>query len=375
MRVRSGRAARGKAPVAGTRALSGAGRSGAEAPVGGQWLINGRDGRLSAYARHASGLLRWTESRPGGSRWTGPDLIEAPGMTHVHVAQGPDGYVHLVARRSVSDDSASPTTDIVHAIQYQSGRPQSAWHSLGSPHKEKEKAAQTGPPVVAVGSDGAVNVFARNAGGGISMRREDKSGKWGGWKDLKGSLTEDGMVASPGAGGGMELFVPGSGQALRWVQTTNDGPFEQAQSIPVKMAPGGVAGLETAPGRHTYYWTDAAGNGIVAYRPGSWAIPLGGNPAEGPVTTLRATLDGHDCTVLAHRDPDGQVMLAACGTENEGAGLWWSPTGERTAAGPALTLDAFGRVVLGMIGADGALYIARQNPEPGLAMAPAVRIG
>lgn len=375
MRVRSGRTARGKAPVAGTSALSGARRHAAEAPVDGQWLVSGRDGRLSAYARHASGLLRWTESRPGGPDWSGPDFIEAPGVTHVHVAQGPDGYVHLVARRSVQGSDGSPQVDIVHATQYQTGRPQSAWRSLGSPHKEQEKAAQAGPPVVAVSSAGTVHVFARNAGGGVSMRREGKGGKWEGWKDLKGSLTQDGMVASVGAAGGMELFVPGSGQAMRWVQAESGGPFEQLQSVPVKMAPGGVAGLETAHGRHTYYWTDAAGGGIVAYRPGSWAIPLGGNPAEGPVTVLRAVLDGHDCTVLAHRDPEGQVMLAACGTENEGAGLWWSPTGERTAAAPALALDAFGRVVLSMIGADGALYIARQNSEQGLAMAPATRIG
>jgi hypothetical protein len=78
--------------------------------------------------------------------------------------------------------------------------------------------------------------------------------------------------------------------------------------------------------------------------------------------------------VLAHRDLDGQVMLAACGTENEQGGLWWSPTGERCVGAPAAALDGYGRVVLGMIGADGALYVARQNADGGLAMAPSVRV-
>ncbi|MFI9040306.1 hypothetical protein [Streptomyces sp. NPDC053726] len=373
MRVRSGRAARGRAPVAATSEQVVSGHE-AEAPVGGRWLTLGKDGRLTAYARHRNGLLRWTETRPGGPRWTGPDLIEVPDLTHLSVAQGADSYVHFVGRRSVQKGDGPPVVDLVHAIQYQTGRPFSPWRSVGNPYKEKERAVKVGPPVIAISPSGAAHIFVRNAGGGITMRREDKNGKWVGWKDLKGSRAQESMVVSAAGSGGMELFVPGSGQAMRWIQAEEDGPFEQVQSIPVQIAPGGAAALETAPGRHTYYWTDPSGNGVVAHRPGTWVIPLGGTPAEGPVTVLRAMLDGYDCTVLAHRDLDGQVMLAACGTENEGAGLWWSPTGERTAATPALALDAHGRVVLGMIGADGALYIARQNREPGLAMAPAERI-
>ncbi|MFD5204948.1 hypothetical protein ACFWM7_33440 [Streptomyces sp. NPDC058375] len=374
MPVRSGRSARGTAPAPSASGSPNS-RTGGVAPVAGRWITLGKDGRLTAYARHQDGLLRWTQSRPGGAAWTGPELIEIPGQTHLAVAQGRDGFVHVMARRSVTRGDGPTRVDFAHAIQYQTGRPLGPWSSLGNPHKERDLAVEVGSPVVAVSPSGAVYVFVRSITGSVMLRRESKGGVWEGWKDLKGGQSQDAPAVSVPASGGMELFAPGDGQALRWVQAAEDGAFGPVTRIPVQIAPGGVAVLETAPGRHTYYWTDPAGNGIVAHRPGTWVIPLGGAPAEGPATVLRAVLDGYDCTVIAHRELDGQVMLAACGTENEGSGVWWSPTGERTPAAPALALDAHGRVVLGMIGSDGALYIAQQNDEPGLAMAPAVRVG
>lgn len=94
-------------------------------------LLRGKDGRLTAYAPVAGGVVRWTEDRPGGPTWTGPWLIEAPGLSGVTVAQGADGYAHLVGvRRRTGKDGAQ--VDIVHATQFQTGRPLTAWHSLGT---------------------------------------------------------------------------------------------------------------------------------------------------------------------------------------------------------------------------------------------------
>ena len=102
------------------------------------------------------------------------------------------------------------------------------------------------------------------------------------------------------------------------------------------------------------------------------ALLIGG---EGRVVEpLRAALDGYDCTVLAHRDMDGQVMLAVCGTENEQGGLWWSPTGEHCVGAPALAQDAHDRVVLAALAPGGALHIARQSDAPGLNLNPPVRL-
>ncbi|EMF53409.1 MULTISPECIES: hypothetical protein [Streptomyces] len=53
------------------------------------------------------------------------------------------------------------------------------------------------------------------------------------------------------------------------------------------------------------------------------------------------------------------MLLAACGTENDRAGMEWAPTGERCLGAPALARDAHGRVVLGVIGADCTLRTSR----------------
>ncbi|MCW5252869.1 hypothetical protein [Streptomyces sp. SHP 1-2] len=373
MRTRSGRgAARATAAVPGGEGTTAA-RTAAEATVDGRWLVLGRDGRLTAYARTRDSLLRWTETRPGGPEWTGPEAFPAPGLSHVSIAQGPDAYVHLLGRR-VRGDGDTPTVDVVHALQYQTGRPVSEWRPVGSPHKDREKAARLGPPVAAVGPSGRVHVLVANAAGGVMVRREDAKGKWEPWLDIKGSNVRGAIAALAHASGRVEALAGSAQRAMRWLQDKADGAFREQPPIPVRIAPGTLSALETAPDRATYYWADEGTGQLVAHRPGGWVIPLGGVASDGPAAVLRAGLDGYDCTVLAHRALDGQVMLAACGTENEQAGLWWSPTGERCEGDPALALDALGRVVLAVIGPDGALRVSRQGPGQGLSLEPAVRV-
>ncbi|MFF1392268.1 hypothetical protein ACFVZD_00415 [Streptomyces sp. NPDC058287] len=373
MRTRSGRgAARDNAIVDTDRA--GDIPHGAEGPVAGRWLVLGKDGRLTAYARTRTAVLRWTERRPGGPDWQGPDVIPVGGLTHVFAVQGADTYVHFIGRRQVRRGDGPPAVDVVHAIQYQTGRAVTDWRSLGNPHKDPAKAARFGIPAGAVSASGTVYVFARNAGGGIMLRRELPGGKWSEWTDLKGSQAQDPMALVAHDSGHVEAMVPGTNVIMRWTQDQPDGEFRQAPNIPVAAARDSAVALETAPGRTTYFWTDPTTGGVAAHRPGGWVFPLGGVPGEGPLAALRTGLDGYDCTVLAHRDVDGQVMLAAFGTENEQAGVWWTPTGERCVGSPALARDAYGRIVLGMIGADGALYIARQSGDSGLQLARSERV-
>ncbi|KAB2589870.1 hypothetical protein [Streptomyces arboris] len=371
MPVRSARSARSTASLPSDSESQG-GHS-ADATPDGRWLLLGSGGRLAAYARNPEGLLRWTEDRPGGPAWSGPDFFPVPGLTHLSIAQGADGYVHFIGRRSVPKPDGVPAVDLVHAIQYQSGRPLTAWRSLGNPHKDREKAARLGVPAGAVDDAGTLYVLVRNAGRGLMLRREGESGKWEAWRDLKGSMFQDTPAVMAAASGRIEVLIPGEEGAGRWVQPEPRAVPERAENIPVAIAPGSAVALETAPDRATYYWTDPASGSLVAHRPGDWVIPLGGSPS-GPVAAMRAVLDDYDCTVLAHCDAEGNVMLAACGTENESAGLWWSPTGERGTGTPGLALDARGKVVIAALALDGTIRVARQNDEPGLAMGPSVRI-
>ncbi|WP_079149179.1 hypothetical protein [Streptomyces agglomeratus] len=329
------------------------------------WLLRGKDERLTAYAPAEGGLLRWTETAPGGPGWTGPQFFPAPGIEHLTLAQGPDGYVHFIGRRQNGD-----AVDIVHAIQYQTGRPLTAWHSLGNPYKTVERGLKVGVPAATVNTAGAVHVFVRNAGRGMQMRRQAANGKWEGWKDLRGSKAHDGPAAVATSSGTVELVVPAEGRMLRWTQEKPGGDLTQTEDLPFTPALRTVTGLETAEDRVTYYWNDSDTKGITAHRPGADTVPLSGTPADSPVAALRTPIGGHDCTVLAHRGSDGRPVLAACVTQAESDGVWWTATGEECVGAPALAVDARGRVVLAVVGRDGALYVARQRPEEeGLALA------
>ncbi|MYX58936.1 hypothetical protein GTZ89_25515, partial [Streptomyces sp. SID8382] len=72
----------------------------------------------------------------------------------------------------------------------------------------------------------------------------------------------------------------------------------------------------------------------------------------------------HDCTVLAHQDTEaGRLAVAAHPSEDEAAGVWWTPTGEQGAHTPALALDDQGGVVLAALSLDGKLLVARQKTD------------
>ncbi|MET9773558.1 hypothetical protein ABZ023_04720 [Streptomyces sp. NPDC006367] len=366
MRDRSARALRrrrsGEAVPAGPRPS-------ASGTAAGSWLVRGKDGRLTAYLPGDGGLLRWTETRPGGPGWSGPDFFPVPDLTHLSVAQGADSYVHFLGRRERRRDGGAVEVDVVHAIQYQTGRPVTEWRSLGNPHREPDRAVRLGAPRAAVDVTGTVHVFARNAGGGLMMRREDRSGRWEPWADLRGSGLLDGLATAAASTGRVEVFAPAGGAALHWVQSEPGAVPQRSHDVRPGPLPGSVAALETAPGRLTWFWTDAAGAGLVCRRLGGWSVPLGGAPGDGANAVLRAALDGYDCTVIAHRGAAGNVLVGVCGTEGESSGLWWADTGQPCAGDPALALDARGRVVLAALASDGSLRVARQEPGPGLVFA------
>ncbi|MGW7073905.1 hypothetical protein [Streptomyces sp. NPDC054866] len=336
-----------------------------------RWLLRGRDGRLTAYARAGEGLLRWTETRPGGPEWTDQEFFEAPDLTHLTLAQGVDGYVHFIGLRTRGSE-----VDVVHSIQYQSGRPLMDWRSLGNPHtKMVERAPHLGAPTAAVDAVGTVHVFVRDAVNSVRLRREGKGGKWEGWKDFKVREVLDGITAIATSTGRVEVFGPAENKTLHWTQEKQGAEFQRTGDIPLPPSSGSGTALETAPDRLTYYATDARGRGVLAHRSGDDGDdgdedtrPLGGAPDTGHTAAIRATIEGHDCTVLAHRGQDGRPVIAAYPTEDEKAGVWWAATGEPSLGSPALALDAQGRVVMAAIGLDGTLRLARQKAESGLAL-------
>ncbi|MFF5704053.1 hypothetical protein ACFY7H_16330 [Streptomyces sp. NPDC012794] len=336
-------------------------------PLTGRWLLAGKDGRLTAYARAESGLLRWTERAPGGPGWSGPDLFPADGLTDLTVGQGPDGYAHFAGRRRTRTGDAETVT-YHHAVQYQTGRPMGPWHSLGTLYQRPEMHHRGGPPTLAVDAQGTPHVFVRNAGRGVHVKRQDRKGGWQDWEDLRGSKFFEGTGADSTPEGRIWLAAPGERGLSRWAQSGPGGPLERGENIPYLAQDGSVRTLETAPGRVTHFWHAADGSGVFACRDGAGVLALGGGPAAGAVAAVRALVDGYDCTVLAYRAVNGRTALAGYPTEHEAAGLWWTEIGEECLGSPALAVDARGMVVIACIGARGELLVNRQKDSSGLSL-------
>ncbi|MEV0786757.1 hypothetical protein AB0I52_28110 [Streptomyces sp. NPDC050423] len=336
----------------------------------GIWLTRGKDGRLTAYVAGDGGLRRWSETRPGGPEWDAPDVVPLPELTHLSVTQNTEGYVHFAGRRERPAAEGGVTVDIVHAIQYQTGRPVSAWNSLGNPHKEADVGARFGAPVVVVNGSGEVHVAARNGRGGMMVRRERADGKWRRWEDLRCTRIKEVPAVIALSSGRIEILAATNKDVLHWEQEKPGGGWGEVRRSQFAVRPGSLAVLETSPSRATYHWTDPEG-AVVAYRPGDdGPVSLGGAAGDGAHAALRTDLDGLDCTVLAHRGVNGTAVVGAGVTENEANGLWWSDTGVRCQGPPALTHDALGRVVMAVVGEDGAPRVARQMEAPGLSFDP-----
>lgn len=343
------------------------GRRSPTAVATGTWLLRGNDDRLAVYALVEGGVNRWTETAVGSARWSEPAFFPAEGLTDLAVAQGANHYVHLLGRKELRQAGGPPKVELVHAVQYQSGRPLVDWRSLGNPYRDAKDAGTLGVPTAAIDGRGVVHVFVSGGGGGVMMRRDTKR-SWEGWRDLRGGETAGALAAAVNSAGLVEVLATGRRSVMHWMQMEPGGDLRRAEDCMPAPAPGSAAFLETAPGVLTAYWTEQSGTGVYAQRPGAWAFPVGGAPGDGSHATLRAGIDGYDCTVLAHRGHTGTALLGLCGTGAEASGLWWTDTGVPCIGTPALALDGHGRVVMAAVQEDRSIVVSRQGLEPGLVL-------
>lgn len=332
--------------------------------MNGDWLLRGRDGRLSVYLSEADAVLCRAEREPGGP-WDGPrrmggDLRLHPGAA---VGQGADGYAHLVVWRP----AASGDSGLVHSTHFRPRLAALDWHPIGHPDK---KGARTGPPAVTVDAQGRAHVFVTNKGGGVSMLGQKEKGGWGPWRDLKGSDVQEELAAVTGESGLVELYACTPGGILHWRQ---DKPgavpvLDEAVEAPVRA--GTLYALATSERHTTLFYTDTAGD-LCAWRPGGKPLTLLPAAGPGPVSAVRCSLDGHDCTLLGQRSAGGRVAFAAYPTEQESAGAWWAESGPRLPpdAEVSLAVDQDDRVVAATLSpSTGQLLLTRRKAEPGLAL-------
>lgn len=327
--------------------------------LAGKWLTRGTDGLLTAHAPADGAVLRWTQTPSG---WRGPDRLDAPRLLPVlTVAQGGDGYVHLVGMRRTG---TGEDLELVHAVQFQTGRPLLGWRSLGHPNKA---GGWNGDPVAAVDGEGRLCVFLRNGGGGVSCRVQGARGGWGQWQDLGGSGVGESPAAAVDGEGLVELFVPDRTSVTRYTQEKSGAPFAPAGRLEVRPAGGAFTALATATGSVSLFFTD--GDGAIQVWAPSRAPelrPLIEAAGSGPLVLSRLTVEGHDCTVLAQESQQGRVAFAAYPTQDESSGAWW--TGTTTDAdllSLAMCEQAGGGLIAMAITGEGRPIATRQKPEAG----------
>ncbi|WP_306318266.1 MULTISPECIES: hypothetical protein [unclassified Streptomyces] len=340
----------------------------ASGPVGGKWLTRGTDGRLTLFALSPEGLLRWTETRPGGPDWQGPQVFPVPpGLNHLSITQGANGYLHFLAHRVRERGDGRAVTDLMYSMQYQSGRPLNEWRALSNPYKETDQRhPRLGRPVGAVDSAGTLHVLARNAGRGLHLRHEDKGGNWKAWQDLRGSALHDGVAVGVTAKGRIGVLAPSDKPVHHWQQASAGGPFERRDDIHVTMVPGTGTALETSEDQLTFYVGDAYAHGLLAIRPNGTIMQIGGAPGGGAVCALRTLIAGQDCTVLVHRGMNDSPIFGAFVTNAEEWGVQWAEVDRPCIGDPAVALDAYGRIVLAIIDTDGMPQTTRQSSPDGL---------
>ncbi|WP_266905088.1 MULTISPECIES: hypothetical protein [unclassified Streptomyces] len=341
-------------------------------PLPGRWLVRGADGRLTAYLPSAAGVLRWTEGSPGADEWSGPEVLEGPDLLPgITVVQDANGYAHLLGLRRRKRADGKEHVDLVHATQYQTGRPMGPWHSVGNPNaNDRSKAREVGFPVAVFDAAGNLHVFVRNFGHGVSTRRQSPDGRWSGWQHLRGAAVADELVALPGRSGGAQVWARArdSASVVRWHQEAPGGDWALDPVTHVSPYPGTLsAAPEAGTIRYRYFGT----NEVCVEVPGVGPVSLGGADGSGPLAAVPGVeIQGWGCTVLAR---SGHAGTCAVGAHEDGrpeTGVWWFDAGETSLVPPAVAVDGGGRAVIALLGTDGRLRVARQEPGvSGLAFA------
>ncbi|MEV0175587.1 hypothetical protein AB0I00_31305 [Streptomyces sp. NPDC050803] len=332
--------------------------------MNGDWLIRGRDGRLSVYWPTHDAVLCRAERAPGGA-WDPPRRVggDQRVQTGCAIGRGADGYTHLVAWRPTGAGESA----LVHSTHFRPLLAPLDWLPVGHPNKQ---GGRTGTPAVAVDAEGRAHVFVRNRGKGVHIINQKVRGGWTVWRDLRGSKVSEELVAVTAESGLVEVYATNPTGVLRWLQQEPAARPVAAEPLAARVEPGTLSALPTSKEHTTLFFADPEGM-LYAWRPGGDPIALIATAGPGPVATLRCDLEGHDCTVLAQRSASGRVAFAAYPTQQESAGLWWTESGPHLPAGSrvALAQDAEGRVVAATMTPDGVLRLARQKNEPGLALA------
>ncbi|MHC3469589.1 PIG-L family deacetylase [Streptomyces sp. 7R007] len=338
-------------------------------PMGANWLLTDRRGRLAAFAVVNQQAAVWLEAQPGSDQWRGPFFLGggplAPGLA---VSLTPDGRWQVLAERLshlAADDAHA--REIVLLEQAEPDGVFPGWVSLGNPsagvpHRDRH----LGTPVVTRDGRGRLHLFVRNAGQGLHTRIQETDGTWGEWTDLRGHDLQEGLAAVTALNGHVEVFGASREGVFHWAQNSLDEPLTRAPRFRLSVPAGPVAAVVQPGGQvTTVYRQPETGRLLMAQEDapgGRWAqpaAPIGGPGGYGAIA-LAASPTPATGTLVATRGDLGGVAYRFLPGEGPWRELPTTGLGGPIAGAPAAAFDALGRATLAVLGPDARLAVARQ---------------
>ncbi|MFD0346122.1 hypothetical protein ACFQ0M_08660 [Kitasatospora aburaviensis] len=358
-------------------------------------VTSDRNGALHAYAVRGGRLYEWVEDY--FKSWQGPYLVAGPAspLTEgLSVGRDEDGRIEVFTRNA-------DTGEVIAHYQTVTGW---AWKSLGSPNTVSagpgsaltNDALRVSAPAVASNGDGRLQLFVRNAGGGVSsIWQTAPNGGWtAAWADMLGVNVQGTPSAMTTRDGRIELFAwtaatdPEAGPwtapsarigVLHWYQPAPNQPFRFDETFP-QVAPTSdpaigmdqdgrlellyrqLDGLEPKP-------TDTTRSSTMSLHQlspgGGWSPAsgaLGGAADQGGYGTPAAVTPGDGRMVTAVRNRGGGVSISRQDAPNGPFGGWTDLGGSMVGV-PAAGVDRDGLADLVITGTNGLLYHNRQRPD------------
>lgn len=328
---------------------------------GGRWADRDAQGEIHAFAVDGPQLTHWWRT-PDGS-WQGPETSPAPEPLRptVTVLADRSGRLILLAQRM---DGRS----VLVKRQLPGGTWPPQWSDIGSPQPQGEATAEVGVPTAAIDGAGCLAVLLKNAGGGVSIRREATpgSGEWEpGWNDLGGTDVQDGVTVAPGNDNLLHVFASTRERVLHWQEQVPHGTFEQIRSPFRQIRPAGPPAAVREPGGRMRIFARTADNGNLAavadLNPFWWQVPGHlSNPGgmSSPVVVAREGKTGPQSVVFVRNSAGGVSAL-----RQEAASGQWADLGGPVLDQPAPVVESDGSITLLATGTDGRLLINQDTPR------------
>ncbi|WP_052434583.1 PIG-L family deacetylase [Streptacidiphilus melanogenes] len=352
------------------------------APGAVDWVAQLSDGRLAAFAVMNGTTAVWTEHQAGQDLWDGPTPIAGGGLFgQVSAVRRPDGKLVLFGvRTTLAQAHTEQFREVVTCEQtgYTGAQRTPAfgpWQSLGSPDKDPLKSMEMGFPSVLVDGNGTTTMVVRDWSGSISYRQQPANGAWSGWTSVAAPASagpaprqpyvgvQDGISLVSSSDGNLHVFAAAARAVVQWSTTGPGAPLRPAQptGLPASCTPVTALSLQDGTIRLLYREPNSA-QVIVADLPAgtqSWRVTdtldtVGG---YGRVAGVEVNASSTPGLVLATRNNNGGVSVAAA----SGVPDSWVDAQRFHLHLPGVVLDAKGRAVVVVLGADGQLSSVRKT--------------